>query len=686
MPLKDVTPVIDDRNWQNIVDEIRSRIPHYTAEWTDLNENDIGITFAQVFAHLAEMLLFRMARVPDLAYIKFLELIGIELTPAQPAKAEVTFVVADTEMTPTVLVPPHTQVSAAGDEGPPIVFETERALTALACKLLAVQVDDGAQFRDVTAANENAAAGFDPLGADPQVGAALVLGFGFADGHPNQESFPAIAIDLAVWTQQDPRAPLVQHCTAATTRAYAAARLQWEGWNGTMWVRLDALTDETLAFTRSGHMVVRVPGNAALARAFLGDYEELNQDTGEEQPPLFWIRARLTETQYEMAPRLLAVRINTAPAIQAQTVRDEVLGGTSGERNQRFGFGNRPLLKLKDSPPVIEIDQGQGPEVWQVVDDFLGSGPRDKHVVINWAAGEVFVGDGENGAVPVANASNPDANVIAREYRYGGGARGNIAARAINNVLTPVAGLDTGATFNLFAANSGADEESLDSARKRAPLALRARERAVTVEDFELLAQAAGNVKRAKTLPLAHPQFPGVKVPGAVTVIVVPDRRKPEVPALGTAPPLPSDGLLRTVCEYLDARRLLTTELFVVAPRYVTVEVTAQVVVTDEADTRAVKEAVELKLRTYFDPLLGGDDGAGWPFGGALRYSKIVQRIFAVEGVDSVPELKLVVDGDEHPVCSDVSLEAIAPNALVNLTAHEIEVVTLREVEDEAIA
>lgn len=681
MPLKDVTPKIDDRNWQNIVDEIRSRIPHYTPEWTDLNDSDVGITLSQVFAHLAEMLLFRMARVPELAYIKFLELIGVELTPAQPARAEVTFVVADTETSPTVLVPPRTQVSAASDDGPPVVFETERALTALACKLLAVQVDDGAQYRDVTAANENALAGFDPLGSDPRVGAALVLGFGFADAHPNVNSFPAVAIDLALWTQQDPRAPLIQHCTAAATRAYAAARLQWEGWNGTTWVRLDALTDETLAFTRSGHMVVRVPGNASLARAFLGDYEELNRDTGEEQPRLFWLRARLVETQYEAAPRLLAVRINTAPALQAQTVRDEVLGGTSGERNQRFTFGNRPLLKLKDSPVVVEIDQGQGPEVWQVVDDFLGSGPRDKHVVINWAAGEVYVGDGENGAVPVANASNPDANVIAREYRHGGGARANVAARAINNLLTPIAGLDSGATFNLFAADSGADEESLDSAKKRAPLALRARERAVTVEDFELLAQASGNVKRAKTLPLMHPQFPGVKVPGAVTVIVVPDRRKPEVPAIGTPPPLPSDGLLRTVCEFLDARRLLTTELFVVAPRYVTLEVHAQVVVRDDADTRTVKEHVELQLRSYFDPLLGGDAGEGWPFGGALRYSKIVQRVFAVDGVDSVPELRLVVDGEARPACTDVALDSIALHALVNLTAHEIEVVTLREVE-----
>lgn len=681
MPLKDLTPRIDDRTWQDIVDEVRSRIPHYTPEWTDLNDSDPGITLTQVFAHLAEMLLFRMQRVPELAYIKFLELIGVELIPAQPARAEVSFEVADGVLDATVLVPARTQVSAAGDDGPPRVFETERALTALACKLLAVQVDDGAQYRDATAANRLGQAGFDAFGADPRDDAALVLGFGFPDGHPNLTAFPALAIDLTVWTQQDPAAPLVRQCGAAATRAYASARLQWEGWNGAQWVKLDGLNDDTLALTRSGHMVVRVPKNAALARDFVGDYEALDRDTGEARPPLFWLRLRLVQTQYEAAPRLLAVRINTVPALQAQTVRDEVLGGTSSERNQRFAFANRPVLNLPGSPVVVEIDQGQGPERWQVVPDFLGSGPREAHIVINWSAGELMVGDGENGAVPVANAADPDANVVAREYRFGGGAGGNVAAGAIANLLTPVPGIDGGATTNLYAAFGGAEEESLDAAKKRAGLSLRARDRAVTVDDFELLAAAAGNVKRAKALPLAHPQFPGVKVPGAISVIVVPDRRLPSVPPLGTPPPLPSDGLLRTVCEYLGARRLLTTELFVLAPRYVDVEITAQVVIGDDADSGLVKEQIELQLRTYFDPLLGGDNGTGWAFGGALRYSKIVQRVFGVEGVDSVPTLRLVVDGDEQPVCADVALDRIAPNALVNLVAHEIEVVTLREAE-----
>lgn len=681
MSLKDQTPKIDTRRWQDIVDELKSRIPHYTPEWTDFNDSDPGITMVQVFAHLAEMLLYRMQQVPDLLYVKFLALIGFELAPALPARVEVSFAPAEGSTAASVPVPPGTQVSAPGDDGPPVVFETERALTVLACALQAVQVDDGAQYRNVTEANADARSGFEPFGAAPRAGAALLLGFGFPDGHPNLDAFPALSIELAAWTQPDPTVPLQRACGGGSTRAYAPATLQWEGWNGTQWVKLDGLSDESLALTRSGHAVVRVPANAQLKRAHLGDYEAVDSTTGKAQPPLFWLRWRLVATQHEQPPRLLALRINTVPALQAQTVRDEVLGGSTGEPLQRLAFANKPVLNLADDPPWIEIDEGQGATRWTVQPDLLGSAPHDRHLVIAWNDGEIAFGDGRQGTVPVANAANPNANIVARQYRFGGGAAGNVAAGAINNLLSPVAGLDAGATTNLFAAAGGADEETLDAARRRAALSLRARERAVTLDDFELLARLSGGVARAKALALAHPQYPGVAVPGAITVIVVPGRRGTDLPPLGHAPPLPSDALLRTVCEALDARRLLTTEVFVVAPTYVPLALQATVLVTDDADTAAVQQAVEATLQRYVDPLLGGDDGQGWPFGGALRYAKLVQKLFTVPGVDSVPGLVVTADETERAACTDVLLADIAPNALWQLQSLSVTVLTQREAE-----
>ncbi len=669
MPLIDNVPAIDDRKYDDIVREIRARIPRYTPEWrpawNDLNDNDPGMMLSQVFAWLSEMMLYRMGRVPELNYIKFLELIGVELTPALPAKSEITFSVEESLITTaTVDLPPRTQVSAQGADGKPVVFETLRALRALACRIVNVQSDDTAQFRDLTATN-TAATTFMPLYEMPRDGASINLGLQFPAGHVNENDFPPITIELAVFSAMPGGAPLLQSCGPLATRAFAAARLVWEGWDGARWLALDALNDETLALTRSGHIWVRIPQNVKLARDFLGAHEEgPDPATGANREKLFWIRGRVEQPQYQRTPRLLALRINTVPAEQAETVNGEILGGADGRRNQTWRFGNAPVIR--DSVR-IQIDDGTGAVDWSARDDLFGSGPNDRDLAINYTSGEVRAGDGENGDIPVANAANPDANVIAVTYRHGGGKRGNVAAKTLNNLLTPVEGIDGGKTENLFAAVGGSDEELLDAAKRRARQMLRARGRAVTPEDFELLAREAGGVQRAKALPLAHPQFPGVKVPGAISVIIVPDAED------AVAAPTPSDGLLRLVCAYLDARRLLTTEVYVVAPRYVSVEVDVQVVVRDEADPGAVREEVEQRLGDYFHALRGGDDGAGWPFGGALRYSKIVQRVFGVTGVDSVPRLVLTVDGEQRPECRDVELASIAPNALLQLSRIAVE-------------
>src|SRR5262249_26043224 len=132
MPLESNLPVIDDRTFDDIVTEARTRIPRYTPEWTDLNDNDPGITLVQLFAWLSDMLIYRMQKVPELNYLKFLQLIGIELNPAAPAQAEIYFPVTPTHPDPFVIVPLHTQVTApAADGGPPVVFETDRAIYAL---------------------------------------------------------------------------------------------------------------------------------------------------------------------------------------------------------------------------------------------------------------------------------------------------------------------------------------------------------------------------------------------------------------------------------------------------------------------------------------------------------------------------------------------------------------------------
>ena len=92
MPL--TAPVLDTRRFDDLVREARERIPRYTPDWTNFNDSDPGMTLVQLHAWMTETILYELNRVPDLNYIKFLQLLGIELSPARPARAELTFALA----------------------------------------------------------------------------------------------------------------------------------------------------------------------------------------------------------------------------------------------------------------------------------------------------------------------------------------------------------------------------------------------------------------------------------------------------------------------------------------------------------------------------------------------------------------------------------------------------------------
>ncbi|HEX2094969.1 MAG TPA: putative baseplate assembly protein [Longimicrobiaceae bacterium] len=651
MPLAEHLPRLDNRRFDDIVAEARARIPSYAPEWTDLNDNEPGMALVQLFAWMTDMLLYRMGRVPELNYLKFLELIGIELRPAASARVEVTFPVKETHTAAYVTVPLRQQVAAEGEDGGRVVFETERSLVALRARLAAVQRRAGATYQRLTEMNEEASRAWQPFGNTPAVDDTLLLGF--------SEALPGgVEVSLFFWSADPEDAPEPLQCGPASA-ATTPASLAWEYWSGSRWESMTLLADDTRALTRSGAVHLRAPAAPASP-------EMQAEVIGQVEDSLYWVRARLTRSAYQTPPALAAVRTNTVAAVQAQTVENEVLGGSDGTPNQEFTTRFTPVLAgtLRVEVDEGELDaSGQGFREWTEVTDFHGSGPDDRHYVLNRATGRVLFGDGVNGRIPVANVRNPGGSVVARVYRHGGGTAGNVAAGGASTLLTSVSGIDTGAVANLRVGYGGQDEESLDEARTRAALTVKSNGRAVTAEDFEQHAMEAAGIRRAKALPLHHPQFPGVPLPGVVTVIVVPDGE--------AANPTPTESTLATVCALLDGRRLLTTEVYVVGPTYVRVEAEVEVVAADDADTAQVQTAVEEALLGYFHPLTGGENGQGWPFGRTIFYSQVYQRVFAVAGVERIETLKLRLDGREYPACENVP---VPEAALVYSTAHSVRV------------
>ena len=139
-------------------------------------------------------------------------------------------------------------------------------------------------------------------------------------------------------------------------------------------------------------------------------------------------------------------------------------------------------------------------------------------------------------------------------------------------------------------------------------------------------------------------------VTGAVTLVVVPAPAGADNHA-----PVPTQTFLDQVSTTLEAYRVLTTELFVVAPSYRTVTVNVEVDVT-VADGGSVRGDVVTALQTFFDPIVGGVDQQGWPLSSTIAYGEVLATVLATANVAAVQSLTLSLDGVAQPPCQDVPL------------------------------
>ena len=169
--------------------------------------------------------------------------------------------------------------------------------------------------------------------------------------------------------------------------------------------------------------------------------------------------------------------------------------------------------------------------------------------------------------------------------------------------------------------SSGAPAETIDALVARAIDITGATERAVTLEDYERLAQRTPGARLARAAARAnlHPSFPCFQAPGIVTLIILPD--------MPVARPVPSPGLLRLVAAYLHYRRIVGTRVEVVAPTYLEVSVSASVKAHAGVSIAHLQRRIVEALNDFLDPLKGGSDGNGWPFGRDVYRSEVMQVI-----------------------------------------------------------
>ena len=640
-------PSLDDRRFQDFVDEAKRLIPRYCPEWTDHNVSDPGITLLELFAWLTEQYIFRLNQVPDKNMLTFLNLIGAKLEPAQPARGDVTFTLS-APPTPDrrIIIPLHAEVATVRTETEEaVVFTTDNECEVRMPELRWILVSlDGQDYQDHSQAlNEDTP--FDIWGTKPEINQAIYFGF--------DQDLSASTVVLSVECEKhgigiDPKNP----------------PWQWQVWRGNEfgWQAASIVSDKTAGFNQNGDLQLSLPYRC-----------QPNQLQLREAAT--WLRCMPLEKlppgtePYSQAPRLRHIGAYsigiTVPVTHSLAVGPEILGTSNGQPGQKFRLLNRNILKPEGPEEVVEVSlEGNQWDVWQPVMDFGNSTPTDRHYVLDPISGEVEFGPAirqRNGTEPQFGAIPPNRSIIRiHSYRIGGGVRGNVGTgrvRVLKSTLTYVA-----AVVNRFPITGGLEAQSLEDARLRSPALLRTRHRAVTADDYEFLAGQIEGVGRVRCLQ-PQPNAAEPIAPNTVMLLVIPSQpplddvemdrhidlhealavqeRRPAIEvALQNQLVLSPSAVVR-LKDHLDSRRLLTTRLDIQQPNYIWVTIQTRIKTLPKAEPERVRHAVKAALYRFLNPVFGGPDGNGWPFGRALTIDKVYALIQTIPGVEYATELNL---------------------------------------------
>ena len=166
--------------------------------------------------------------------------------------------------------------------------------------------------------------------------------------------------------------------------------------------------------------------------------------------------------------------------------------------------------------------------------------------------------------------------------------------------------------------------------------------------------------------------------PGAVRLLVVPDA---SVGADGTrrfGDLVPAPRLLDDIGAYLDERRTVGSRLVIEPPRYRGVTVVARLVAKPRTAIAPLQRAAVEALNAYFDPISGGPDGGGWPFGRPVNEGDVFAALQALPGAQYVEDVRLFkanpLTGDREEPDKRLDRIALDPNELVFSYEHQVQV------------
>jgi hypothetical protein len=694
-------PVLDDRSYQDLVDEALARIPIHNPEWTNFNRSDPGVTLIELFAFLTESLLYRANQIPERNRRAFLSLLGVPLQPATSARGIVTL---SNESGPQRALTLHGDLEVRAGQVP---FRTELGLDVLPVETRAYSkrplADQPKEIVDYYAALYASYTGATPDTTGLQLYETVPLAPASAQ-QPTAGVDLSATVDRSLWI-----ALLLRKVDGTGEAALDAARAALAG--KTLNLGVVPVLDDPDALlsplgrsagatkSRLDYQLPRVPDSGSLgatAQQRVATYRSLDPDVsvnvldepgivqltlpdagglglwqdidpleagvGDLPPALddtklaarvvTWLRVQATSGAQA---KLLWAGINAVTVGQQARVVNEVLPNGTGTPDQAVRLAHAPVL-----PETVRLRVGEPPVEWTRVDDLYAAGPEvpvpdlrrspgarqpaaaNANVfTLDAASGIVRFGDGLHGRRPPAGAP------IRADYAYGSGRAGNVGAGAIATAPALPAGVKVANPVRTW---GGAEAETVDEGEKQIARYLRHRDRLVSADDFDTIVRRTPGVDigRVDVIPAFNPELspssPG-DAPGAVTLMLIPraDPLHPDAPE-------PDQPFLDAVCDYIDPRRLVTTEVFLRGPTYKPIWVSVGFDPVAGRSVAEVRDAVKAALLRFLAPLpTPGADfphaASGWPRLKPVVPLELLAVASRVPGVDLVRPV-LVAAGD----------------------------------------
>jgi predicted phage baseplate assembly protein len=667
-------PKLDDRNFEDLVSELLARIPAHTPEWVP-QPGDPGRTLLELFAWMGETILYRANLIPERQRLAFLRLLGQQMRPARAASGLVAVTLNEPEASDAVKLAAQASIAGA------VEFETRSELTVLPVSAECyykrplsedekgqpevLDVLDGLkEFHEIDGELAGyvttpvfdkglaEAGGIDLMQdtSDRSLWIALLA--------PTPTLVGAVKNSLAGVDQGRAEvlniglAPAIEVPDSLDDNA-RPGRIPhvWEISSGELfddhpvYSQLTRIADSTDELTRRGVERYVLPGDPAEFGVLEGDVRvDANAGVGDRPPRLddpeklsrivAWLRLRPARDITSMP--ISWANINAVEIDHLKTYRGRVVGQSNGAADQVMQL---PARSVEIESFALQVEEsGRGYLLWRRVDDLALQGRDDAVYTLDSEAGSITFGNGINGRIPQTGR-----RVRVSSMRAGGGRAGNLPKSSLSKIsahdlngnpvdrkLVVTQGLAT---------EGGEDAEDLVTAEKRIPARMRHRNRCVTEVDYRALVMETPAVKpgRIEVLPRFMPHQRRNNVPGVVSVMVLPDKQVTEAPN-----PRPDQPFIEKIYAYLDNRRPLATELYVIGCEYIPIGLSVGITVSDGAAYDQVVNDVREALKRYLWSLAPhGPNALGWPLGKTVNDRELEVAVARVSGVNSVDGINL---------------------------------------------